>query len=395
MKRRYIEVLNWETTANKTRVKICKKLKGRNELSVLWWNNIWDVASMAILLSHHHHIYSYTEYNRTYKIQKYNIIEHDIIHTKKKLYIKKMRKKKIYIQIKQLQWHNVDDTVMSPPPQLKVRDERLGEASDLQKFLQNLDHFQQWLTRTQTTIASEDIPSDLAEAERLLSQHEQIKSEIDGYADEYALMKNYGKTVVEGQDDVQYMFLREVSRCWCSKERACWNLTFPACAYVAFVEFVIVLHVERWIELVLAIWTFKNSRKTAKNVTRKSFSKQPDTWLLTDYSASRSEYRKVSVRCWLKLHILNANSMCVNIRVVYLLFMYICMYKSTECWRHNVVTISSSSYVLRTDDTHHPILKWLFDYRGWRRWMTAGRTYRGCGRTSNSCSRRVSTYRYH
>ena len=95
--------------------------------------------------------------------------------------------------------------------QLKVRDERLGEASDLQKFLQNLDHFQQWLTRTQTTIASEDIPSDLAEAERMLNQHEQIKSEIDGYADEYASMKNYGEQVVEGQDDVQYMFLREVS----------------------------------------------------------------------------------------------------------------------------------------------------------------------------------------
>ena len=94
--------------------------------------------------------------------------------------------------------------------QLKVRDERLGEASDLQKFLQNLDHFQQWLTRTQTTIASEDIPSDLAEAERMLNQHEQIKSEIDGYADEYASMKNYGEQVVEGQDDVQYMFLREV-----------------------------------------------------------------------------------------------------------------------------------------------------------------------------------------
>ena len=42
--------------------------------------------------------------------------------------------------------------------QLKVRDERLGEASELQKFLQNLDHFQQWLTRTQMAIASEDIP---------------------------------------------------------------------------------------------------------------------------------------------------------------------------------------------------------------------------------------------
>lgn len=95
--------------------------------------------------------------------------------------------------------------------QLKVRDERLGEASELQKFLQNLDHFQQWLTRTQTTIASEDIPSSLGEAESLLNQHQQIKEEIDGYAPDYSQMKQYGENVVEGQEDVQYMFLREVN----------------------------------------------------------------------------------------------------------------------------------------------------------------------------------------
>lgn len=94
--------------------------------------------------------------------------------------------------------------------QLKVRDERLGEANELQKFLQNLDHFQQWLTRTQTAIASEDYPNDLAEAERLLNEHQQLKEEIDAYAPDYAQMKEYGITVVEGQEDVQYMFLREV-----------------------------------------------------------------------------------------------------------------------------------------------------------------------------------------
>jgi spectrin beta len=93
---------------------------------------------------------------------------------------------------------------------LKVRDERLGEASELQKFLANLDHFQQWLTRTQTTIASEDIPQDLATAEQLLNQHRQLKEEIDAYAPEYANMKAYGEKEVEGQEDVQYMFLREV-----------------------------------------------------------------------------------------------------------------------------------------------------------------------------------------
>ena len=53
---------------------------------------------------------------------------------------------------------------------VKVRDERLGEASELQHFLQNLDHFQQWLTRTQTAIATEDIPMDLAEVKNDLVQ---------------------------------------------------------------------------------------------------------------------------------------------------------------------------------------------------------------------------------
>ena len=95
--------------------------------------------------------------------------------------------------------------------QLRVRDAKLGEASDLQKFLQNLDHFQQWLTRTQTAIASETIPNDVAEAEDLLSQHKQLKTEIEAYAPEYTQMKDYGDKVVEGQEDVQYMFLREVT----------------------------------------------------------------------------------------------------------------------------------------------------------------------------------------
>ncbi|XP_013410395.1 spectrin beta chain-like [Lingula anatina] len=93
---------------------------------------------------------------------------------------------------------------------LKDRDEKLGEAGELQRFLQNLDHFQQWLSHTQVTIASEDIPNSLSEAEKLLNQHQQIKEEIDRYAPDYAQMKEYGAKVCEGQtDDPQYLFLRE------------------------------------------------------------------------------------------------------------------------------------------------------------------------------------------
>ena len=93
--------------------------------------------------------------------------------------------------------------------QLKDRDEKLGEAGELQRFLGNLDHFQQWLSRTQTTVASEDAPNSLSDAERLLNQHQQLKDEIDAYMPEYAKMKDFGDHVTEGQSDPQYMFLAQ------------------------------------------------------------------------------------------------------------------------------------------------------------------------------------------
>lgn len=40
-----------------------------------------------------------------------------------------------------------------------------------------------------------DIPSNLAEAEKLLSQHQTIKEEIDNYRDEYAKMMEYGEKI--------------------------------------------------------------------------------------------------------------------------------------------------------------------------------------------------------
>lgn len=61
-------------------------------------------------------------------------------------------------------------------------------------------------------MASEDIPNSLADAEKLLNQHQQLKDEIDAYAPEYAKMKDFGEKVTEGQEDPQYMFLRQVSK---------------------------------------------------------------------------------------------------------------------------------------------------------------------------------------
>uniref|UniRef100_A0A8C5M7R5 Spectrin beta chain n=1 Tax=Leptobrachium leishanense TaxID=445787 RepID=A0A8C5M7R5_9ANUR len=92
---------------------------------------------------------------------------------------------------------------------LKNREESLGEASKLQQFLRDLDDFQSWLSRTQTVIASEDMPNTLAEAEKLLTQHEGIKNEIDNYEEDYQKMRDMGELVTQGQTDAQYMFLRQ------------------------------------------------------------------------------------------------------------------------------------------------------------------------------------------
>ncbi|XP_034746963.1 spectrin family protein isoform X2 [Etheostoma cragini] len=92
---------------------------------------------------------------------------------------------------------------------MKRREESLGEASKLQGFLRDLDDFQSWLSRTQTAVASEDIPTSLAEAESLLAQHENIKNEVDNYKEDYEKMRAVGEEVTQGQTDAQYMFLAQ------------------------------------------------------------------------------------------------------------------------------------------------------------------------------------------
>ncbi|XP_017882681.1 spectrin beta chain isoform X5 [Ceratina calcarata] len=94
---------------------------------------------------------------------------------------------------------------------LKERDAKLEEAGDLHRFLRDLDHFQAWLTKTQTDVASEDTPTTLTDAEKLLTQHQNIKEEIDNYTDDYQKMMEYGERLTSeaGDGDTQYMFLRE------------------------------------------------------------------------------------------------------------------------------------------------------------------------------------------
>ncbi|KAM9251693.1 spectrin beta chain, non-erythrocytic 2 [Cariama cristata] len=92
---------------------------------------------------------------------------------------------------------------------LRRREESLGEASKLQGFLRDLAAFQAWLSRTQTAVASEDVPATLAEAERLLSQHESIRKEIAHYGDDYRNTRAVGREVTRGQTDAQHVFLHQ------------------------------------------------------------------------------------------------------------------------------------------------------------------------------------------
>lgn len=95
---------------------------------------------------------------------------------------------------------------------LKERDSKLEEAGDLHRFLRDLDHFQTWLTKTQTDVASEDTPTSLPEAEKLLNQHQSIREEIDNYTDDYSKMMEYGEGLTSDpntNEDPQYMFLKQ------------------------------------------------------------------------------------------------------------------------------------------------------------------------------------------
>eukprot|EP00062_Callorhinchus_milii_P004164 gi/632942244/ref/XP_007886307.1/ PREDICTED: spectrin beta chain, erythrocytic isoform X2 [Callorhinchus milii] len=92
---------------------------------------------------------------------------------------------------------------------LQGREESLGEASKLQKFLQELEDFQLWLSKSQKAIASEDVPNSLPEAEALLRQHSAIKNEINHYEEDYQKVRDTGKMITQEETDPAFQILVE------------------------------------------------------------------------------------------------------------------------------------------------------------------------------------------
>uniref|UniRef100_A0A8C4YBM0 Spectrin beta chain n=1 Tax=Gopherus evgoodei TaxID=1825980 RepID=A0A8C4YBM0_9SAUR len=92
---------------------------------------------------------------------------------------------------------------------LQSQEASLGEASKLQKFLQDLDDFQAWLFKAQQTVASEEVPSSLAEAEQFQQEHAAIKEDIDRHEGDYRNVKETGEGVTRGQTDPEYLQLQQ------------------------------------------------------------------------------------------------------------------------------------------------------------------------------------------
>ncbi|KAI3381483.1 hypothetical protein SNEBB_001982 [Seison nebaliae] len=92
------------------------------------------------------------------------------------------------------------------------RDDELGEAKALQDFLRDLDVFSNWLTPTQRTVMSSDVPNELSEIERALNSHSSVRDEITTHSDEAMRLLEHGSKVLENaseEDDPQYRFLSE------------------------------------------------------------------------------------------------------------------------------------------------------------------------------------------
>ncbi|XP_057581524.1 spectrin beta chain, non-erythrocytic 2 isoform X3 [Hippopotamus amphibius kiboko] len=92
---------------------------------------------------------------------------------------------------------------------MRRREESLGEARRLQDFLRSLDDFQAWLSRTQTSVASEEGPATLPEAEALLAQHAALRGEVERAQSEYSQLRAVGEEVTRDQADPQCLFLRQ------------------------------------------------------------------------------------------------------------------------------------------------------------------------------------------
>ncbi|RXM35304.1 Spectrin beta chain, erythrocytic [Acipenser ruthenus] len=98
-------------------------------------------------------------------------------------------------------------------------EDSLTVASRLQQFIQDLDNFLTWLVRTQTAVASEELPNNLEEAERLINQHAALKEEIGRYEEDYNQIQEVNKLLALEEAELPYISLQQ----WLQKLDVGWN----------------------------------------------------------------------------------------------------------------------------------------------------------------------------
>ncbi|POI21956.1 hypothetical protein CIB84_014297, partial [Bambusicola thoracicus] len=93
---------------------------------------------------------------------------------------------------------------------LRDRAAALGEAGQLQSFLQDLDDFQAWLFGAQKAVAStEEVPTSVGEAEELLRKHAAALEDAEGHTAAFTALLEAGERVTSNQEDPEYEQLRE------------------------------------------------------------------------------------------------------------------------------------------------------------------------------------------
>ncbi|NXS91224.1 SPTB1 protein, partial [Jacana jacana] len=93
---------------------------------------------------------------------------------------------------------------------LAERAASMGEAGQLQSFLQDLDDFQAWLFSAQKVMAvADEMPTSLAEAEELLQQHEAARRDVEEHKAAFTALVEAGERVLGEQEDPQYDVLRQ------------------------------------------------------------------------------------------------------------------------------------------------------------------------------------------
>uniref|UniRef100_A0A3Q3LRT5 Spectrin beta chain n=1 Tax=Labrus bergylta TaxID=56723 RepID=A0A3Q3LRT5_9LABR len=111
-----------------------------------------------------------------------------------------------------VEWEELKRTLQGCEDSLMV-------ASRLQSFIQDLDSFLTWLVQTQTSAASDQLPNDLEEAEKLINKHAALKEEIGRYEEDYERLQAMNELLESEEAPLPQAALQQ----WLQKLDVGWN----------------------------------------------------------------------------------------------------------------------------------------------------------------------------